>query len=59
MKDFSFGQHLSLPHNLRFENDTVSTIQKVAVQMQEKIDALSGIMGKGTKVIDEEEDATF
>ena len=38
MKDFSFGQHLSLPHNLSFENDTVSTIQKVAVQMQEKID---------------------
>ena len=31
----------------------------VSAKMQEKIDALSGIMGKGTKVIDEEEDATF
>ena len=38
MKEFEFGTHISMPCNLDFENGIASAIQKVVVQMQEKID---------------------
>ena len=38
MKDFEFGTHISMPCNLELENDVTSAIQKVAVQMQERVD---------------------
>lgn len=38
MKEFEFGLHINLPCSLEFDNGITSAIQKVAVQMQEKID---------------------
>lgn len=39
MKNFDFGVHISLPtNNLEFADGIASCVQKVAIQMQEKID---------------------
>lgn len=39
MKNFDFGVHISLPtNNLELADGIASCVQKVAVQMQEKID---------------------
>ena len=38
MNSFELGMHINLPCSLDFDNGVTSAVQKVVVQMQEKID---------------------